>query len=67
MDVRDVLIYRSALNADEAATLWKGGLLQASLEVYSPLADRQFVGGPSRIARRACRNSSKPARLPSVR
>ena len=47
MDVRDVRIYRSALNADEAATLWKGGLLQASLEVYSPLADRQFVkGGP---------------------
>ena len=45
MDVRDVLIYRSALNADEAATLWKGGLLQASLEVYSPLADRQFVKG----------------------
>jgi lysophospholipase L1-like esterase len=45
MDARDVLIYRSALNADEAAALWKGGLPQASLEVYAPLAERHFVKG----------------------
>jgi lysophospholipase L1-like esterase len=45
MDVKDVVIYRSAMNADEAATLWKGGLPQASLEVYAPLADGRFVKG----------------------
>jgi hypothetical protein len=45
MDARDVLIYRSALNADEALALSTGGFLQASLEVYAPLADRQFVSG----------------------
>jgi lysophospholipase L1-like esterase len=39
IEVRDLLIYRSALNADEAAALHKGALLQASLEVYSPLAN----------------------------
>ena len=38
-DYRDLLIYRSALNADEAAALEDGKLLQASLEIYSPLAD----------------------------
>ena len=36
--IRDLLIYRSALNADEVAALESGTLLQASLEVYSPLA-----------------------------
>jgi lysophospholipase L1-like esterase len=45
MDARDVLIYRSALNSDEAAALWKGALPKASLEVYAPLAERQFVKG----------------------
>jgi hypothetical protein len=45
MDARDVLIYRSALNSDEAAALWKGALPQASLEVYAPLAERQFGKG----------------------
>ena len=38
-DYRDLLIYRSALNADEVAALESGRLLQASLEVYSPLTD----------------------------
>jgi lysophospholipase L1-like esterase len=47
MDVKDVLIYRSALNADEAMALSKGALLQASLEVYAPLADKGFVRGGS--------------------
>jgi len=36
------LIYRSALNADEIAALESGRLLQASLEVYSPLADEEI-------------------------
>lgn len=44
-DYKDFLIYRSALNADEAAALASGTLLQASLEVYSPLADVQFTAG----------------------
>jgi lysophospholipase L1-like esterase len=38
-DFENLLIYRSALNADEVAALEKGTLLQASLEVYSPLDD----------------------------
>ena len=41
-DFKDLMIYRSALNADEAAALAKGTLLQASLEVYAPLADAKF-------------------------
>ena len=44
-DFRDLLIYRSALNADEVAALDSGRLLQASLEVYSPLTDAQFHSG----------------------
>jgi lysophospholipase L1-like esterase len=47
-DFRDLLIYRSALNADEVAALDGGRLLQASLEVYSPLTDATFsTGGAS--------------------
>lgn len=38
-EYRDLLIYRSALNADEVAALERGQLLQASLEVYSPMTD----------------------------
>jgi lysophospholipase L1-like esterase len=41
-DYKDLLIYRSALNPDEVAALHKGTLLQASLEVYAPLADARF-------------------------
>jgi hypothetical protein len=41
-DYKDVFIFRSALNADEVAALGQGRLLQASLEVYSPLTDAQF-------------------------
>jgi lysophospholipase L1-like esterase len=37
VDARDFLFYRSALNADEVAALHRGALLQASLELYSPL------------------------------
>ena len=39
------MIYRSALNADEIAALESGRLLQASLEVYSPLVEPQFRSG----------------------
>jgi lysophospholipase L1-like esterase len=41
-DFKDLMIYRSALNADEVAVMQKGALLQASLEVYAPLADATF-------------------------
>jgi hypothetical protein len=44
-DLKDLMIYRSALNADEAAALQKGTLLQASLEVYAPLADAKVKAG----------------------
>ena len=44
-DFRDLLIYRSALNADEVAALESGRLLQASLEVYAPLTDAAFHAG----------------------
>jgi lysophospholipase L1-like esterase len=44
-DFKDLLIYRSALNADEAAALSNGTLLQASLEVYAPLQDGKFQSG----------------------
>ena len=44
-DYKDLLIYRSALNADEIAALESGRLLQASLEVYSPLVEPQFRSG----------------------
>lgn len=46
-DFKGLLIYRSSLNADEVAALEAGTLLQASLEVYSPLADAQFSKGSS--------------------
>jgi lysophospholipase L1-like esterase len=44
-DYKDLLIYRSALNRDEVAALESGRLLQASLEVYSPLNEAQFRAG----------------------
>jgi lysophospholipase L1-like esterase len=44
-DLKDLLIYRSAVNADEVTALAKGTLLQASLDVYAPFADRQFDRG----------------------
>jgi hypothetical protein len=44
-DYKDLMIYRSALNADEIAALEGGRLLQASLEVYSPLVEAQFRSG----------------------
>jgi hypothetical protein len=45
LDVKELMIFRSALNADEVAALAKGTLLQASLEVYSPLADASLKAG----------------------
>jgi hypothetical protein len=44
-DLKDLMIYRSALNADEVSALNKGTLLQASLEVYAPLADAKIKAG----------------------
>ena len=44
-DFKDLLIYRSALNADEVAALDRGALLQASLEVYAPLTDSPLTPG----------------------
>jgi lysophospholipase L1-like esterase len=36
-EYKDLFIYRSALNADEAAAMASGTLLQASLEIYAPV------------------------------
>jgi lysophospholipase L1-like esterase len=44
-DLKDLMIYRSALNPDEVAALHGGMLLQASLEVYAPLADAKVKAG----------------------
>ena len=44
-DARDFVFYRSAMNADEAAALHGGSLLQASLEVYSPLDNVELRTG----------------------
>jgi lysophospholipase L1-like esterase len=44
-DYKDLFLFRSALNADEAAALNEGKLLQASLEVYAPLGDAEFRPG----------------------
>ena len=41
-DYKDLFVFRSALNPDEAAALHEGKLLQASLEIYAPLNDAQF-------------------------
>jgi lysophospholipase L1-like esterase len=45
VDLRDALLYRSALNEDEVAALQSGTLLQSSLEIYAPLADATFTPG----------------------
>ncbi len=45
IDARDFVFYRSALNADEAAALHGGRLLQASLEIYSPLDNVRLQPG----------------------
>jgi hypothetical protein len=44
-DFKNLLIYRSALNADEVAALEGDRFLQASLEVYAPLGDPQVAKG----------------------
>ena len=41
-DYKDAYIFRAALNADEVDVLNRGQVLQASLEIYSPLTDSQF-------------------------
>jgi hypothetical protein len=41
-DYKDLFLYRSALNADEAAAMSQGKLLKGSLEIYSPLTDGDF-------------------------
>jgi lysophospholipase L1-like esterase len=44
-DLKDLMIYRSALNADEVAAMRKGAVLPASLEVYAPLTDAHVEAG----------------------
>jgi hypothetical protein len=41
-DYKDLFVFRSALNSDEAAALHERKLLQASLEIYAPLNDAEF-------------------------
>lgn len=45
--IKDVLIYRSSLNENEVSYLNKGGMIQSSLEVYSPLNEKTFTKGKS--------------------
>ena len=45
LDVKEWLVYRSALNAREAAALHESKLLQASLEIHAPLDDAVFATG----------------------
>ncbi len=45
VDLRDLMIYRSALNEDEVAAIQGGILFQSSLEIYAPLADPRFDAG----------------------
>lgn len=42
---KDLLIYRSALNNDEAKALYYDQLLQSSLEIYAPLNDTVYKSG----------------------
>jgi len=42
---KDLLIYRSALNIDEAKALFYDQFLQSSLEVYAPLNNETFIKG----------------------
>lgn len=44
-DYKELMIYRAALNADEVKALNEGKLLQASMEIYSPLGDERFEAG----------------------
>jgi len=44
-DYKDLLLYRSALNADEVGAMHAGKLLKGSLEIYSPLSDAEFTTG----------------------
>jgi lysophospholipase L1-like esterase len=44
-DYKDLLVYRSAVNAAEASAIASGTLLQASLEIYAPLNDARFTQG----------------------
>ena len=44
-DFKDLMVYRSALNADEVSAIEAGRVLQASLEIYAPLADADFKPG----------------------
>ena len=52
-DYKDWMIHRSGLNEDEVNALHDGGLLQASLEIYSPLS------GADPLANRA-QSTSEP-------
>jgi hypothetical protein len=44
---KELLIYRSGLNAGEIEALYYDQLLQSSLEVYAPLNDQDFREGNS--------------------
>jgi len=58
-DFKDLLIYRSALNADEVAALENDRLLQASLEVYAPLRDTQIATGSALLNKAQSLTSAK--------
>jgi len=41
-DYKQWMLHRAGLNADEVVAVHNGSLLQASLEIYAPLSDRQI-------------------------
>ena len=43
IDFKDWMVYRAALNEIEVKALYEGKLLQASLEIYAPLQDKEFT------------------------
>lgn len=47
-DYRDWMIHRGGMTSDEVEALHDGRLLQASLEIYAPLADNTSVGTANR-------------------
>jgi lysophospholipase L1-like esterase len=55
-DYRNLLVYRSAINAGEVATLVSNQLLKSSLEIYSPLDAQGITGSDTLINLAQCMN-----------
>ena len=64
-DYREWMIYRTALNPDEAASLHQGVLLQPSLELYAPLS--VMPGERDRPLKNLAQNTARAFFYPSLR